>query len=439
MLPRLKRKFEHWVFDLPEEVGGRPLQWLAAPLRYAYALLRDLAQGGLGLRAMSLVYSTLFAIVPVVAVAFAVLKAVGRDRDLEPVLYEFLRPLGDQAYEVTKGIMLFVDNVRGTLLGTIGFAFLVYTVVTMIQKVEGALNYVWHVDRPRSLARRITEYLIVMLVGPLVAVLAMGMLATIEGSIAVAHINGLATGDVGRVHFAPYLLMTGLFLFVYVYMPNTRVRLLPALIGAVVAGLLWATIGAVFTRTVVYSARTLAIYAGFAVALLFLLWIYLNWLILLLGAQLSFYLQHPEHLRAGHDEVPVTGALRERLAISMMYLLGERFLDGGPRWTVNALGERLMVPATVLNEVATMLEAHGLVLTAEDDTIAPGRDLAAIQLTAIVDAMRHSVPDPRCPQPRPVAAADAVADGLETAMRTNLGERTLRDLVSVDGKASGAA
>jgi membrane protein len=132
------------------------------------------------------------------------------------------------------------------------------------------------------------------------------MLATIEGSIAVAHINGLATGDVGRVHFAPYLLMTGLFLFVYVYMPNTRVRLLPALIGAVVAGLLWATIGAVFTRTVVYSARTLAIYAGFAVALLFLLWIYLNWLILLLGAQLSFYLQHPEHLRAGHDEVPVT-------------------------------------------------------------------------------------------------------------------------------------
>jgi hypothetical protein len=86
-----------------------------------------------------------------------------------------------------------------------------------------------------------------------------------------------------------------------------------------------------------------------------------------------------------------------------------------------------------------MLEAHGLVLTAEDDTIAPGRDLAAIQLTAIVDAMRHSVPDPRCPQPRPVAAADAVADGLETAMRTNLGERTLRDLVSVDGKASGAA
>lgn len=436
MFPVLQRKFEHWVFDLPEAVGGQPLRWLAAPLRHVYALLRDLAQGGLGLRAMSLVYSTLFAIVPVVAVAFAVLKAFGRDRDLEPVLYEFMRPLGDQAYEVTERIMLFVDNVQGTLLGTIGFAFLVYTVVTMIQKVEGALNFVWHVDRPRSLGRRITEYLIVMLIGPVVAVLAMAMLVSFEGSEAVARIEGLATGETGRVHFAPYLLMIGLFLFVYVYMPNTRVRLVPALIGAVVAGLLWAMVGAVFTRTVVYSTRTLAIYAGFAVALLFLLWLYLSWLILLLGAQLSFYLQHPEHLRAGHDEVPVSGALRERLAMSLMYLLGERFLAGGPRWTINALAERLLVPATVLNAVATTLESRGLVLTAEDDSIAPGRDLAAIRLIDVVDAVRHATPDPRCPNPRPVAAADAASTALEQAMRASLGERTLRDLVSAGDTAA---
>ena len=438
MFPSLQRKFEHWVFDLPEAVGGQPLRWLAAPLRYLYALLRDLAQGGLGLRAMSLVYSTLFAIVPVIAVAFAVLKAFGRDLELEPVLYEFLRPIGDQAFEVTEQIMLFVDNVQGTLLGTIGFVFLVYTVVTMIQKIEGALNFVWHVDRPRSLARRLTEYLIVMMIGPLVAVLALGMLVSIEGSAAVARIEGMATGEVGRVHFAPYLLMVGWFLFVYVYMPNTRVRLVPALIGAVVAGLLWAMVGALFTRTVVYSARTLAIYAGFAVALLFLLWLYLSWLILLLGAQLSFYLQHPEHVRAGHDEVTVSGGLRERLAMSLMYLLGERFLAGGSRWTIDALAERLLVPATVLNEVATTLEDQGLVLTAEDDSIAPGRDLAAIRLTAIMDAVRHATPNPRLPKPRPVAAADAASLVAEQAMRDSLGERTLRDLVSADASGQGA-
>jgi membrane protein len=429
MLTGLQRKFEHWVFDLPEAVGGRPARWLVAPLRYFYALLRDLGQGGLGLRAMSLVYSTLFALVPIVAVAFAMLKAFGWDQELEPVLFEFLRPLGDQAYAVTERIMGFVENIRGTILGTIGVVFLIYTVVRMIQKVEDALNFAWHVDRPRSLGRRITEYLVVMLIGPLVAVLTMVMLASIEGSAAVAQLEGLATGETDRLHIAPYLLTIGLFLFVYSYMPNTRVRFVPALVGAMVAGSLWTMVGAVFTRVVVYSTKTMVIYAGFAVVLLFLLWLYVSWLILLLGAQLSFYLQHPEHLRTGQEEIEVTGAMRERLAMSIMWLLGERFQSGGPRWTVNALAERLKIPAYLLNEILTTLEANGLVLTAEDDSVAPGRDLAAISLASIMDAIRHAPPHPRCPQPRSVEAADATSRAVDEAMRDALGERTLRDLL----------
>jgi membrane protein len=438
MLPSLQRKFEHWVFDLPQALGGRPLRWLAAPLLYAYALLRDLAQGGLGLRTMSLVYSTLFALVPIVAVAFAVLKGFGYGSELEPVMYEFLKPLGDQAYVVTERIMGFVENVESTVLGTIGILFLIYTIVTMIQKVEEALNFAWHVERPRSLGRRITEYLVVMLIGPLVAVLTMVMLASVEGSAAVARLEGMATGETGQLHFAPYLLTIGLFLFVYTYMPNTRVRFVPALIGAVTAGTLWTLLGAMFTRIVVYSTKTMAIYAGFAVVLLFLLWLYVSWLILLLGAQLSFYLQHPEHLRTGHEDVEVTGALRERLAMSVMWLLGERFLDGGSRWTVNGLAERLMMPGHVLNDVVSALEAQGLILTAEDDTVAPGRDLAMIRLASIMDAVRHSAPNPRCPQPRPVAAADAASQAIEQAMRDALGERTLRDLLETESSGEPA-
>jgi membrane protein len=430
MLPSLQRKFEHWVFELPEEVGGRPARWLVAPLRYVYALLRDLSHGGLGLRAMSLVYSTLFALVPIVAVAFAMLKAFGFDQELEPVLFEFLRPLGDQAYAATEQIMNFVDNVRGTLLGTIGIIFLIYSVVTMIQKVEEALNFVWHVDRPRSLGRRITEYLVVMLIGPLVAVLAMVTLASFEASEAVARLEGMAGGQTDRIRLAPYVLTIGLFLFVYVYMPNTRVRFVAALIGAVIAGSLWTMVGAMFTRIVVYATRTMAIYAGFAVVLMFLLWVYVSWLILLLGAQLSFYLQHPEHLRGGHDDIRVTGALRERIAMSIMCLLGERFLDGGPRWTINALADRLMVPAKVLNGIVSTLESRGLALTAEDESVAPARDLSAIRLGTILDAVRHEAEDPRCPQPRSVASADRTAQALERALQATLGEQTLRDLLT---------
>jgi membrane protein len=436
MFQGLQHRIEHWLFDLPEKLGGPALRWLAAPLRYLYALLRDLARGDLGLRAMSLVYSTLFAIVPVVAVAFSVLKAFGYHRELEPVLFEFLRPLGAQGAKLTERIMQFVENVQGTLLGTVGFVFLLFMVVSMVQKVEEALNFTWHVERPRSLARRVTEYLVVMLVVPALAVVAMVLLASLEASDVVAKVSGLATGheaDAGHAHFAPHALIIGLFTFVYVYMPNTRVRLLPAAVGALFGGLLWAAVGALFTRIVVYSAQTAAIYAGFAVVLLFLFWLYLSWLIVLLGAQLSFYVQHPEYLRTGHADIPMTGALRERLALSVMYLLGERFLDGGSRWTTNELADRLDVPATVLGEVISALEAHGLVLTAEDDTIAPARDLGGISLSAILDAIRHEVPDPRRPEPHPVAAADEAARRADEALRASVRDRSLRDLVRPPG------
>jgi membrane protein len=167
--------------------------------------------------------------------------------------------------------------------------------------------------------------------------------------------------------------------------------------------------------------------------LLFLVWVYLSWLILLLGAQLSFYMQHPEHLRTGHDDVPLTGALRERLAMSVMYLIGERFLDGGPRWTINGLAERLDVPGSILDDVVTALQAHGLVLDAEDDSVAPARDLANISLDSILDAIRHEVPDPRRPAQRPVAPADQAARAADEALRASLRERNLRELIRPGG------
>ena len=430
MFTALHLKVERLIFDLPEVLGSRAIQWATAPLRYAYALLRDFVRGDLGMRAMGLVYSTLFAIVPIVAVSFSVLKAFGYHRELEPVLFEFLRPLGKQGAEITTKVMQFVENVQGTLLGTIGFAFLLYTVVSMIQKIEEALNFTWHVDRPRSLARRISEYLVVMIVGPVIGVFAMVMLAQFEASAVVGKLSGLAIGHgSSRAHFAPYVLIIGLFWFLYAYMPNTKVRLGPAFVGALFGGALWAMVGAVFTRIVVYSAKTAAIYAGFAVVLLFLLWLYLSWLIVLLGAQLSFYVQHPEHLRTGHGEIPMTGALRERIAMAAMFLVGERFLDGGPRWGMSDLADRMDVPATVLGEVVSSLESHGLVLTTEDDTIAPARDLANITLASIFDAIRHEVPDPRRPEPRAVPAADAATQKADEALRAATQGQTLRDLI----------
>jgi membrane protein len=302
----------------------------------------------------------------------------------------------------------------------------------MIQKVEGSLNFVWHVERPRSIARRVTEYLVILLVGPAVAVVAMGLLASIEASDVVARLSDVAyrgAPEDSRVHVAPYLLVVALFTFMYQYIPNTRVRFTAALIGALFGGIVWATVGAIFTRIAVYSAQTMAIYAGFAVVMLFLVWLHLSWLIFLLGGQLSFYVQHPEYLRTGHSDIPVSAAMREQLGLSLMFLVGQRFMDGGPRWTVGGLAERLEVPSVVLGEIVDALEAHGLLIDAEDDSVIPARDLGSITIAAIFDAIRHEVSDPRRPKPRQVGVAAAMALAADSAVRASAGETTLRELI----------
>ncbi len=430
---QLHHRFEYWLFDLPEEVGSRTLPLLVGPLRYAYALLRDFVRGDLGLRAMGLVYTSLFALVPVVAVSFSVLKAFGYHRELEPVLFEFLRPLGEKGYELTAQIMQFVENAQTTVLGTVGFVILIYTVIVMIEKMEGALNFTWHVERPRSLAKRISEYLVIMMIGPVIIVASMVLLTRIEASEILSRISGLAataTGAQGlRAHFAPYVLVIGLFWFVYYYMPNTRVRWQSAFIGAVFGGAAWVAVGAVFTRLAVYSSQTAVIYSGFAIVLLFLVWLHVSWLIMLLGGQLSFYTQHPEHLRTGNGPIPTTSVLRERIGLGAMYLLGQRFIQGGERWKVSDLADHMDVPASVVDSALCLLEDRGLVMTAEDDTVAPARDLASISIADIFDAIRHETPNPRRPNPKSLPAADKAARIADEAMRASMAQTTLRDLL----------
>jgi membrane protein len=432
LLRSLHLRFEYWLFDLPEEVVGSAARLALGPLRYLYALVRDFLRGELGLRAMSLVYSSLFALVPGIAVSFSVLKAFGYHRELEPVLFEFLRPLGVRGYELTASVMQFVENAQTTVLGTVGFLFLLYTVITMIQKVEDALNFTWHVERPRSLAKRISEYLVMMLVGPVIVVGALVLLTRVEASDVMGRLSGLAGGAEadGRSHFAPYVMIITLFWFMYLYMPNTRVKWQAALVGALFGGTVWVTVGAIFARVAVYATQTAAVYAGFAIVFLFLVWLHLSWLTMLLGGQLSFYWQHPEHLRTGHGPIPTTSVLRERIAMGAMYLIGQRFLEGGERWKVSDLADRMDVPASVLDSALCNLEERDLVLTAEDDTVAPARDLANITLADILDAIRHETPNPRRPEPHGVPAADAAALAADAAMRECMSKTTLRDLVS---------
>jgi membrane protein len=230
----------------------------------------------------------------------------------------------------------------------------------------------------------------------------------------------------------PFLFVTGVFTFLYSFVPNTRVRLNAALIGGLVAGLLWAASGALFARIVAASARMVAIYAGFAIFLATLIWVYLSWLILLIGAQLSFYVQNPRYLRVGQGHVRLTSSLRERLAFTVMLMVARKFVAGEPPWQLRALAEDLEIPGSALASVTRSLEQAGLLTLTEDEEVVPARDLEGIQLTDILQAVR----DERrfdtwlLWRARTEPAADELANSIEAGMRERIAGTSLRELAA---------
>ncbi|MCH7982204.1 MAG: YihY/virulence factor BrkB family protein, partial [Proteobacteria bacterium] len=167
MSSSLSEKIDAFVWGDTLTQHGLPGRTVATVLRYLYAVLRDVMSGQLTLRSMSLVYTTLLSIVPLLAFSFSVLKGLGVHEQLESRLSVLLDPLGEQGVDITNKLLTTVNNVNGTALGAMGLAFLIYTAVSMVQKIEESFNYVWYVSKPRNFARRLAEYMLVLLIGHL--------------------------------------------------------------------------------------------------------------------------------------------------------------------------------------------------------------------------------------------------------------------------------
>ena len=435
MWQRARQYFERWLFaPALERSVGTQARRLA---QYAYALLRDLLSGQLSIHAMGLVYATLLALVPLVAFSFAILKTFGAHRDLEPLIYEFFRPMGNAATDLTQRVMDFADHVRGGLVGSVGLALLIWTLIGTLKKVEDSLNFVWHVELPRSFMRRIAEYVALLVVAPLLggALVGMAQLTSANRSLQIlTHLPLLSTISHGALALAPVAVISGTFALVYALIPNTRVRPVPALLGGLAAGIAWAAIGRIFTAFVLLSARLTIVYAGFAIFIAALIWIYLGWLILLLGAQLSFYVQNPSYLRIGLREPRLSALETEQLALSIMYLVARSHLQGGQRWTISTLSAELALPGVVVSRIADALETAGLLVTTEQETLLPGRDAGHLLVQDILSVARsaNSVHGEHRANV-PSAVARLCADS-EAAWRARLSDQSLAALVLAGGQ-----
>ena len=434
-LKTLHDQLTSYIWETPTDTMSKTKQAVFTALRIGHLLIRDLGYGQLNMRAMGLVYTTLLAIVPLIAVSFSVLKGFGVHNQIEPALLNLFAPLGEKGVEITNRIIEFVDNIKVTLLGSVGLALLFYTVVSLMQKIERAFNFTWRVSEHRPFSQRFSDYLTVVLIGPVLIFTALGLTATVEQHQLVqaamqVEVIGPLLHFIGRL--IPYMLVIAAFTFIYVFVPNTKVKIRAALIGGVVAGILWESVGWGFAAFVVNSTKYAVIYSAFATLIILLIWLYVSWLILLIGGSVAFYVQYPEQRNLESRILRLSNRMKEKLALMIMALIGQNYYQQREAWTLDKLAKRLKVGSEACGMMVVALEDAGLLMRTADDPPAylPGHALETLPLQSIVDVVRESGETGYLsPEKLPaVKSVDTLYEGIESAIDSALAGRSLRDL-----------
>ena len=440
-------RFEPWIEHgeawLWRDVGDRPWHVRAGmrALRTGFAAGRDLAEGQVTLRAMSLVYTTLLALVPLLAISFSVLKAFEVHNRLEPFLLSVLDPLGERSAEIASQIVAFVDNIQVGVLGAVGMLLLFYAAVSLMRQIEMAFNETWQVTRQRSIAERVRDYFSVLLLGPVLVFLSLGVTAGLMSSTVAEWVVGIE--PVGRVvellrRLVPTAMVVFAFTFINMFVPNTRVRFGSALAGGLVAGLLWQGMVMLFAMFVGGATRYTAIYSGFATPILFMIWLYLGWLILLIGGTIAFYHQHPDLLPGRRLGMHLSFLEREQLALHLLRMIGEGFYGGEPPLGTETLAQRLRVPTNVVDGLVASLTRAGLVVrTGDDDAgLLPACPWERASVHEALEAVRRGVernPRSRVAPARSTQVEDVLTQ-LEQLSRDAFDGLSLKAFVTGTGK-----
>ena len=446
-----------WATRLDGASRGRVLLYRLG--RAVYATARGFFDKDLTARAASLTYYTMLSVVPFLAFAFSLLKGFGVYRRL---IEGSLRPYLQEAFAGDKSLLAAIDQMLAFVertsvsgLSALGVLFLMYTSISMLSTVEAAFNDIWDAKTGRPLLRKVTDYTTLLVIGPLLVLTAITISTAAQNSTFVAWMHrSLLLGGITDFLLRLASLVLGCLgrVAVYVIMPNVRTRISSALFGGVVAGLSWQVLLLLHVKFQVGVASYNALYASFAALPVFLVWLYVSWNILLIGAQLAASHQYEQRMKQALRARHVDQELREALAVVIAAAVSRSFIDGHPPPTSAALAEGLEVPPPVVEQVVdTLVRAGLLVRVSEDGDVRydPARDVDAVRMIDVEEAMRHD----------PSAETQAVRATLERTIGPDLGgilrarhdegwndagQVTLRELARrcpprIDGVTAGAA
>jgi membrane protein len=378
-----------WNAEAMAQLGMRRVQGL---LQFCATVVESVLRDMIPLRASALTYYTVLAVVPLLAFALSIMQAVGANRGFVPMLIAQLTRVSPEAGE---WILSTVEQVNFTQLGTIGAAVLFLTTLLGLFSIERTFNQIWGVTRARSLDRRITDYLAVLVIAPVLLGAALSLTTSLQSQTVV---QGLLDNpwfallyDTG-LHWAPVALLGLGFAFLYWFVPNTRVRVSGALLGGMVAAALFTGLQHLYVRFNVGVTSSNALYGGLAALPLFLAWVYVSWVIVLLGAEIAAALENVAKLRRARRGAEPTPAAREAFGLAIAVRLARSFDSGSPPVSADQLSEDLRLSIRSAREILGDLERVGVATRAavqeRDDAFQLGRSADRIPVQAVLEALR---------------------------------------------------
>ncbi|MGE5189939.1 MAG: YihY/virulence factor BrkB family protein [Gemmatimonadota bacterium] len=386
-----------WV--LQEKNLSRSRAFFVRALKIAVLAVRGYRRDRCATKASALTFYSMLSVVPVIAVFFGIAKGFGLEKKLQAQL---LAKFSGQT-EVLLKVFEFSDSMlqktRGGVVAGIGVAILLWSVVKVLGHIEDSFNEIWKVDRPRTLARKCTDYLSITIVCPIIFVMASSVTVTMAGQLKfiAARLSqwGLPAAPIlVLLKIIPFLLVWVLFAFIFVYMPNTKVRLGPGIVAAVAAGTAYQATQWVYISFQVGVARAGAIYGSFAALPLFLAWMQLSWLIVLMGSEISFAAQNVDTHGFPEGAGRVSRRQEKILSLLVARLVFRNFARGEKPLTGARIANALGAPALLVHGAVTDLCSAGIfsaVKAADGDEPAyqPARDIRGITVKAVLEALER--------------------------------------------------
>lgn len=385
------------IWLLPEAGLSRPRAFLLKSLKVLLLAVRGFDRDQCAVRASALTFYSLLSVVPVVAVVFGIAKGFGFDKKLQAELLVKFSENSDILMKIFEFSDTMLEKTSGGIVAGIGIALLFWSVIKVLGSIEDAFNDIWKIAKPRTIARKFSDYLSFAMVCPLIFIMASSLTVTLTGQVKYVAEQAAQWGVPPQtilvlLKIVPFALIWVLFAFIFMYMPNTKVRLGPGIAAAVAAGTVYQLTQWVYIAFQVGMSKANAIYGSFAALPLFLGWLQISWLIVLMGSEISFAAQNLDTLGFPEGSEKISPRHRKILSLLIARLVVGNFTAGEKPPTPSSIAHTLGAPSPLVRRILADFSAAGLFTAVKSDggeelAWQPSRDLHGITVSDVLDAL----------------------------------------------------